>query len=396
MANNQPDLDQWLHDGIVAVQRGDRERGQALLLQVVEQNSEVEAAWWWLSFAVENLDDQITAVQNVLALNPRHAEAQHRLEELRAAPTTAAPEWKSLLPEAPQEDTDEVVDNPFQCPYCGRITAEAVRRCPHCGKGLWRRVQTSRGSASFQLLRLVWAIAIAFALVDALAPMFAVSLAQDKGLGLGLKGVQGVFGVSAFFGNFAGLPLDTAQWLVAAQLTRAGLLFAIIFGLSLHWASAYYLALFALVADVPWNVFLLFNGYLGVIGAAVALVLAVALLVLMFACAPEFPINDERILVRPDGVARSALDFYMLGHRYRKRGMWALAVMQWRRAAGLAPTMAPYYKDLGIGYAQINRFERSLRALKQAQREAPEDVSTAELITLVAERQAAHQAAKKK
>jgi lipoprotein NlpI len=92
-----------------------------------------------------------------------------------------------------------------------------------------------------------------------------------------------------------------------------------------------------------------------------------------------------RVLTRPDTTARSAADFYKRGHDYRKLGMWALAVAQWRRAVGLAPEEGLYYKDLGIGYAKIKRFDRSLRVLKEAQQKRNADHSLAEIIALVEE-----------
>jgi tetratricopeptide (TPR) repeat protein len=88
-------------------------------------------------------------------------------------------------------------------------------------------------------------------------------------------------------------------------------------------------------------------------------------------------------MVRPDLTARSPLDFYQRGHQYRRRGMWAMAVAQWRKAVGLAPQTPGYYKQLAIGYAQIKRFDRSLMALEQARRQAPDDSQIAEIITIV-------------
>jgi tetratricopeptide (TPR) repeat protein len=96
------------------------------------------------------------------------------------------------------------------------------------------------------------------------------------------------------------------------------------------------------------------------------------------------------VLVKPDSAARGAVDFYKRGHHYRQRRMWAMAVAQWRRAVGLAPQVAQYYKQLGIGYAQIHRFERSLRTLKEGQRQAPDDPEITEIIALVQSRADAH------
>jgi hypothetical protein len=80
---NKQQLAQMLYDGAVAVQSGDLERARDLLLQVVEQDEENPEAWLWLSGAVEDREDQQTALENVLALDPMNRSAQQGLEWLR-------------------------------------------------------------------------------------------------------------------------------------------------------------------------------------------------------------------------------------------------------------------------------------------------------------------------
>jgi Tfp pilus assembly protein PilF len=76
---NDQQLAQMLYDGALAVQQGDYERARDLLLQVVEHDEENAQAWLWLSGAVDDLDDQQTALENVLALDPANAAAQRGL-----------------------------------------------------------------------------------------------------------------------------------------------------------------------------------------------------------------------------------------------------------------------------------------------------------------------------
>lgn len=73
---------EWLYDGAVALSNGDRERARELLLRVVEANEEIEEAWLWLSGAVDDPDDQRTALENVLALNPQNQYALYGLDVL--------------------------------------------------------------------------------------------------------------------------------------------------------------------------------------------------------------------------------------------------------------------------------------------------------------------------
>lgn len=75
-------LAEWLYEGALALTRGEQERGRALLLRVVEADEEVEEAWLWLSGAVDDPDDQRTALENVLALNPRNQYALYGLAVL--------------------------------------------------------------------------------------------------------------------------------------------------------------------------------------------------------------------------------------------------------------------------------------------------------------------------
>jgi hypothetical protein len=72
-------LAEWLYEGALALSRGDKERGRDLLLRVVSEDEEIPEAWLWLSGAVDDPDDQRTALENVLALDPENPHALHGL-----------------------------------------------------------------------------------------------------------------------------------------------------------------------------------------------------------------------------------------------------------------------------------------------------------------------------
>ncbi len=76
----QQELAEWLYDGAVALYQGDKERALELLMQVVEADEENEAAWLWLSGAVDELEDQQIALENVLAINPNNSAARQGLD----------------------------------------------------------------------------------------------------------------------------------------------------------------------------------------------------------------------------------------------------------------------------------------------------------------------------
>ncbi len=75
---------EWLYDGAVALRAGDRQRALDLLMQVVEIDEENEQAWLWLSGAVDDIEDQQIALENVLALNPHNELARRGLEWIAA------------------------------------------------------------------------------------------------------------------------------------------------------------------------------------------------------------------------------------------------------------------------------------------------------------------------
>jgi hypothetical protein len=72
-----------LASGIAAVQEGRNADARRLLYQVIQQDSRNEAAWFWLSGAVENDEDRIICLENVLKINPDNEAAQRGLKTLR-------------------------------------------------------------------------------------------------------------------------------------------------------------------------------------------------------------------------------------------------------------------------------------------------------------------------
>ncbi|NNJ13566.1 hypothetical protein EKD04_024890 [Chloroflexales bacterium ZM16-3] len=75
-------LAEWLHDGAVALTQGDKQRALDLLMRVVTEDEEIPEAWLWLSGAVDDPEDQRTALDNVLALEPGNPHALHGIAVL--------------------------------------------------------------------------------------------------------------------------------------------------------------------------------------------------------------------------------------------------------------------------------------------------------------------------
>jgi len=81
---NQRRRQHLLAEAQAAMRAGRKQEAQHLLLQFVEAYEEDEAAWLMLSEVVDDVADQIVALENALTLNPRNARAKARLEKLRA------------------------------------------------------------------------------------------------------------------------------------------------------------------------------------------------------------------------------------------------------------------------------------------------------------------------
>lgn len=92
------EIQQTLQTGIDAVKRGQKRRARECLLNVIQADERNEMAWLWLSAAVESLDDQITALENVVEINPKNQAALKGLEHLR---TKLAAEHPAPVPAPP-------------------------------------------------------------------------------------------------------------------------------------------------------------------------------------------------------------------------------------------------------------------------------------------------------
>lgn len=83
--------------GIEAVKSGRKAQGRKLLLEVLQRNNQNEAAWLWLSDAVDRDEDRRTCLEHVLEINPDNDVARLRLTSLDAS--------EGLLPvQAPQDE----------------------------------------------------------------------------------------------------------------------------------------------------------------------------------------------------------------------------------------------------------------------------------------------------
>jgi hypothetical protein len=74
-----------LLDAIELVKADRREEARVLLRELIQQDSDFEDAWLWMSVAVDSLDQSSVCLDNVLRVNPNNMPAAGALYRLREA-----------------------------------------------------------------------------------------------------------------------------------------------------------------------------------------------------------------------------------------------------------------------------------------------------------------------
>ena len=72
-----------LLDAIELVKTDQREEAQAILRTLINEDSDFEDAWLWLSVAVDSLDQSSVCLDNVLRINPDNVPAAGALYRIR-------------------------------------------------------------------------------------------------------------------------------------------------------------------------------------------------------------------------------------------------------------------------------------------------------------------------
>lgn len=379
------ELQAKLKAGIAAIRQGDRAHGRTLLLEVVEADERNEPAWLWLSAAVDDPADQLVALENVLALNPQHTQAQAGAQALRAklglaeAPPTAASaapptplhdqaaDFLAPTPPAPPAPLPPIAliaanpeDDPYQCAYCGRATDPDTTRCPHCRRGLLGSGQWRAGGHLYTVLIIV-----------GLQTQSAVMQAA------------GVYGYENF-PRFASLLPGGDIWaanLVVPAVARAALWALIVLFLLGDSRYSFQAALAVSAADLAWTATGYLMGEVGQLLAAVNAALSAGIGLLAFAAVLSELQSRVRLRVVPDKNLTAADDFHRHAAAYARQGKWALAALHWRRAIALRPRDPDFYKLLGHANARLGRTEGALQAWSSGAAIAPHDPDFQRLIT---------------
>ena len=441
-------VDQTLQAGISAVQEGDKAQARTLLLQVVEQDDRIEQAWYWLSLAVEDAEDKILALENVLVLNPEHEVAQSNLDwwrqrvryeredhsarratvepvqELLADPGTpsssedqsdssgifaAATHSSIQLATEPTLDLgtpfllskDEEAEpeyatalgrdgayDPNQCIYCGYLAAFEDRRCPDCKRKLVTpRERTRIASGYLKSGRVVLILLAALAVFEFLLTYYIVRTPGES-LNLALDFMTNFIGYRLVFGDIISLDAPVVVALLGAHTLRVLLYIVVLVGLFVRLNFSFYLSILLLAVEVLFAGYRFTNEFSGLGLLIISVTLGLLGLYLLFASERDFDVAEERVRCEPDKAAKSAKELSRRGYKFSQEGKWGLAVSHFQGAVATMPDELQLYKQLALGYAQIGRYRRALRALEEAQRRQPQDTDAAELIAMVKDQQA--------
>ncbi len=400
-------IQQTLQSGIAALKRGDKPAARTLLLQVVEADEANETAWLWLSATVESLSDQITALENVLALNPDNASAQKGLAQLRSQlpvqpftppePEPPSAPWvlppTTLIPPTPPStessqptpiESVSALDDPYQCLYCGAPVARELKRCPECNRSLVVRSGNDKLSGSLRTAALVVMASIALAAVEALL----VAVFHYQGDAFGAFVYDRVPAVNILAGDFRHWDSALTLMVLWVQFGLISILILTLLGLLYQVALAYYFSVGLMSINVLWMVYRWRMGFFGPLLAMVDIVCSIAALFFIFAAQPDFQVNLVRLRCSIDPHIKGGEALNRLGHIAKGKEQWALAVAYWRAATAAMPRQAGFYKDLAIGYAQIGYYQRALRTLEEFAHQAPDQSDYAPMKALIEQKRA--------
>ena len=367
---------------LTAYDRGDLETAQALLNTLLRVDDQVAEAWLLLSFVEQDFYDQLQCAENALAVAPEMEDARLRYDQLKGQrlPVSVG-QQRSRIPavqtahDAAMDDYFlasslegvDPLDNPDQCPYCGVINEPRRNVCKSCGESMMRKMP--RRKAPVPALRLVNTLhfgvilMLVFQLVPPLLWIWYLGLQNPSRARMFVNDVIATRAATFILGDFSHILTPSLfNLLVSVGLLRLGVLVLGAVGLRLRWSWAYYMTMLAFIFEGVWAIIALSLGWTGIIIAVLAVMLAFAGLMGLASASVNFTVNSERYVVLPESRLRSGAAHLKLGQEYQRKGMWAMAVAQYRAAVAAAPNRAQHYKALGIGYNKLGRADRALPA----------------------------------
>ncbi len=399
----KPDeINRLLQSGKEAAKKDDPALAWELLLAVVEEDEKNEEAWLWLSSVVESDEDKRICLENVLVINPENAPAKRGLTRL-AGETSGAGEMNEEFtirrhnnPVSPaasilypgqnitewhwrepaiqhgvaipgyqgRSSFDDIWEQDVDiCPYCAGELAYDEWRCSKCRQNLKQTHYRYPKPSSDLLIFLV--------LILGVAQLSFILILMNLAVGKSLVAL--IWQTLIFITMLAlatGIHLRRFWSYLGSIVALLMVLLTIIIDLFVQpkvpgaLDAALADGLFKALAENPY--LFAMEPFIDLIIPFQLLAVLLALFYAIFRVGPDF----ERVLVRQTARIDKGVDgasmFYTHGKDYAGRGMWATAVLHFRRAAALEPTRSHYLIALGDGYARLGYYQRSLDVLESA------------------------------
>jgi tetratricopeptide (TPR) repeat protein len=394
----------WLREGIAAVKSGESEKARGLLLRVIETDERNEQAWLWLSGVVETDEERRICLENVLAINPGSASAQTglaRLADLPVAepggqplakrytmrreripvslasavlyPEQQVQEWSWAEPEMAIQrqghDTPIVAQSKFDdvwtseadiCAYCAQPLSAEDEKCPNCQRNLIREhYRYPKPSSNLYAYSALLAAQSQLFLAQSI-----YSVIQNQALLLQAIILPAIF-TTIFFGLAIGV-LARKQLAFLASMIGFFIILLVVVASILTPIDFTFLQL--PVQDPAITSFInSFGNLISTIIKTFQLALTVvAFLYGLLLVAPDFTRDRQRITAVLSKRLKLPADYHAKAKELARKGMWASAILHWQHAAGKEPHTILYQRHLGLAYAQLGFYERSLDILQSA------------------------------
>lgn len=396
-----------LQAGIAAAKAGQRPQARELLLQVIALEETNVTAWLWLSGLVESRTDKEACLENVLTLDPNNEAARQGLLLLQknspppASPPTPPPATPPARPTstpdrpspqkpapppparpadplkpghlrqhasiaasvlqpnftarqkpvdpAERDAPEDVFANEYLCPYCAKRTQPRDSRCPTCHKGLWMYVPR-RAKPSKLYYFFMWNI-----IINVVIALFSVVALVSMGME-----DRSLRNSDAFYILLGLRGFDLTTYTV------------ILIGYFKRWRILYYLNVLSAIllmgaAGLVAFVFGL-NSASGIVCGGGIFFLSIFWFFMILNLGDDFAYDKYRLVLRVDPDVKTAKNLYHRGNHYSQRGMWALAAMHFRRAAGQSPDDINCHLALALAYLRLNLLDKAAEALAEARR----------------------------
>ncbi len=385
---------QWLQAGISAAKAGNVAEARRLLEQVVAADERNEQAWLWLSGVVSSDEERRICLENVLTLNPQNRLAKRGLAKLDAAqvgeeivvrkeyapisaasavlyPESQVKEWRyrdpTVVRQAPEvtvasrSNFDDVWSRETAvCAYCAAEIDEEVTQCPSCQRKLTqKRFRYPKPSTNLHVL---------WVLLAGLGQLFLIQGLYSMIIERTLYGavVAGLL-MLLFLGLAAGVYYRQTWAHLGAIVATALVLLAALLNALLPLD---FTVLDTQLTGIDPSIANILGSFAQDAGRFIrALQLGAAGLAFVYAilvAAPDFDRVDEQLVARLDKGLQYGSDYHAAARKHAQAGRLATAVLHWQRAAAKEPHQILFLRHLGLAYAQLGFYERSLDTLNSA------------------------------